>query len=486
MRRDDRLRGLAQLAVIVGGPRIRCSGVPDHVLSALPLGASQVGDSSTTSAVDSALLVADSADDARVLLEALPNSVVATWLLWRSGPEATIRRADAMDGFTAAARFGVVGDIDSPTHLVDLDRAEGRRWFADSVRPAWGPRGRVARQVGRLPRLAGWGFEGRALLLTRSPARRWPLAPDGGARTPAVIALGGGSTAGRSVSTFTDERGTPLRHVKVDPVTDGAASELLHESDALEVVGRLDALRGTVPRTLGREEGPGWQAFAQSHLPGVMLDRRWETRHRRSWDDDVGDVIAWLSRSATASAEVAVTAMPSVPGLSGALEGLPPDLRDAVERGDRLAAAAPRLVHGDLWPANVVRGPQGIGVLDWESATRGHPLTDALSFVATATRHRLQNSETLADACRVALCGPRAPQTERWVRQVLASVGMSDLPRSRADDLVASQLLQVAVQPSPGGEADGKRRRDWTDCLLTFWRGCGRTDGQGPSSVRAR
>ncbi|MFF3572628.1 phosphotransferase family protein [Nocardia jiangxiensis] len=65
------------------------------------------------------------------------------------------------------------------------------------------------------------------------------------------------------------------------------------------------------------------------------------------------------------------------------------DLPDLVDLGERLAAALPfgraaALVHGDYRLDNVVVDPQNarvVGVLDWEMATLGDPLTDLASMV---------------------------------------------------------------------------------------------------------
>jgi len=337
-------------------------------------------------------------------------------------------------------------------------------------------RSRVARTAGKLPVVAPWGFGGQALLMTgRTSPRAWPLAPEDGHGIPATIALGGGTTAGRSVLTYTDGQGRPVRHVKVEPCDVGmSVLRPMSEDRALEVVGRLAPLRGSVPTLLGKVQEADWRAFAQSHLPGVVLERRWEARHRtRDWEHDVSHVVDWLCRMSSASAGLSDAAIPKERRTADLPSGLPPELRAAISRGHCLARTTSRMVHGDLWPANVVRGPSTIGVLDWESAALGHPLMDALSFLVTATRHRFRGRATLAEACRAALTGEFAGMSERWLRQVLTSVGMPDACRSGLQDLVLSQLVELALRPAPAGGADAERMQDWMACVYATWDGWG-------------
>ncbi len=53
-------------------------------------------------------------------------------------------------------------------------------------------------------------------------------------------------------------------------------------------------------------------------------------------------------------------------------------LRQKLSRlGDTGHKGAPALLHGDFWPGNLLwRGPDLVGVLDWEDAAVGDPLSD--------------------------------------------------------------------------------------------------------------
>lgn len=469
--RHDRLSGLAQLALIAGGPRILCRGVPDTVVAAL---AERDVDVCTRAdaeraPVDSAVLVATSsraAADTLATANLSPTAVI--WLLFPTGSTSRAQQAARSAGLHVLGRFGVLNEATSPTHLVRTDLPEARSWFADSIRASWSTPGRVARRLGRTPLVAPWGFTTQALLLAgRQVPPGWPLPADGRCAVPVAVGLGGGPTAGRSVLTYGDAQGRPVRHVKLEPT--GPVPARPRESQVLTLLGEVDTLAGSVPSHLGDECGPGWAAFAQSHLAGTTLDRRWERNGARHWERDVTEVLDWLARFAGMSGSLAESRLAATDPIHPPT-GLPEDLRAAIARGARLASSARRLVHGDLWPGNVVRGPSGIGVLDWESASAGHPLTDTLTFLLTATRCRLPAGSTIADAGVAALADHRsAAGTGAALRRVLAAVGQADLPPSELDDLVVCQLHEVARRPAPGGLAEANRCEMWLDCLRAVW-----------------
>lgn len=147
-----------------------------------------------------------------------------------------------------------------------------------------------------------------------------------------------------------------------------------------------------------------------------------------------------------------------VPELLGWLPGAPS--YDTLR--DRLRAAPPRLpdapvvlLHGDLWPGNVLwRDGRIAAVLDWEDAALGHPEVD----LATARLElRWARDAAAADAFTAAYAARRgAPDSERltaWTLYVCAAVlefmGRWGLPaaqearqRALAEDLLARTAAQ--------------------------------------------
>ncbi len=473
MNRTDRLLGLARLVTITAGRRLLCAGVPGHVLDALVRSGVDVRSaaegaahaSASRAPVDGALLVAGTPGEAGELLQSLDKAPgVVAWLLWPTGRSADVRAAVARSNLQVIGRFGVADDASSPTHLVRTDLTGARRWYAASARPAWGPRSRVARRVGSLPLVAPWGFGHQALLLAGPLARpQWPLAPESGPTVPTVVSLGGGPSAGRSVLCYGDARGRPLRHVKVDG--DDREASIAAEESALRLVASLDGLRGTAPESLGSVQGPGWSAFGQTHLAGTPMDRRWERGGPRRWESDLTAVFSWLQRLAVATAEVNTLPAGDLGAARLAMAGsLPERLAEPVSRGMRLGARSPRLVHGDLWPANVLRDRHGPAVLDWEAAGVGHPLLDAIHFAVTA-HQTLSPGMTVAEAGVHALTGSR-PALAR-ARGILRRLGQSGLTPAELDDLALAQLVEIAGRPGPGGGApDEARRRAWLECAV--------------------
>jgi len=70
---------------------------------------------------------------------------------------------------------------------------------------------------------------------------------------------------------------------------------------------------------------------------------------------------------------------------------------------DRLAAAPPTVIHGELFPANVLIDGERVCVLDWETTARGPALLDLAALTAGAWE---EPDEPLAEAYRRALPDP--------------------------------------------------------------------------------
>ncbi|MFC7621702.1 phosphotransferase [Microlunatus sp. GCM10028923] len=314
-------------------------------------------------------------------------------------------------GWDLVARYGVFGPVSEPQWLVRLDLPGARAWFADSVRPAWGLPGRVARRLGRWPAAARWAFHGTAALLVPEdgPRDRWagPAGLTGPAGPPIALATGTGATSGRLVISYGDPTGRPARHVKLGPV--GQARPLRSER---EVLVRLAGTPG-VPAAAGTASNEVWYASGQDHLPGVSLQRHWSGGVDR------------------------------IPGIAAVLDWL-------------ATTTAPRgLVHGDLWPANVLLGPAGIGVVDWEAAGPGDPLLDAVFFLVTA--------DPAADADPVAATvrALTAPAAGAGLGRLLAATGRPGLAGAELRTELLAALTTIAARSGPGGRPDPDRRSRW-------------------------
>lgn len=418
--RPDRLAGLGVWLAGLAGARLAVVGVGEPALATLAaMGVDTVLEGG---AADAGLLVLGRPGDLDAVLShgvSIDGPVLA---LWPTGPTSLeSRRTPA--GWTVVARYAVTPAVGMPTHLVRLDQPEGRRWFAADVRPAWGAAGRAARRIGGWPLLGRLGFQGEGVLLvpaagpTSYPAGQPETAALAGWRdtAPVVLSLGGGSTGGRVVLSYGDVEGRVRRHVKVDPLVRSAGSRA--EWEALGRLADPDPAPG-VPVQLASATTTTWYAAAQGHLPGPSLERHWSGRGAADRDADIDAVLAWMA-----------------------------------------AVTAPRgLVHGDLWPANVVRGPGGIGVFDWEGAGVGGPLADAVQFLITATRGA---EVDLPAAAVTALTDPRL---ERRLGGVLASAGLP-VPDSAGLRLaVLEALIEIAERPAPGGIPDPARRAAWLAC----------------------
>lgn len=396
------------------------------------------------------------------------------WVLW-SGHSAPVRQRAAALGLDIVAAYATLPDSLSPTHLVRTDQAVGRRWFADCVRPTWGWRSRLARTVGRYPLAAPHTFRGRALLLagSRRTVDGWPLSEPG--RLPAVITLGGGPTAGRCLLTFANATSI-VQHVKIDPAS--RPTRLTIESRALRALAGLGAVASSVPKVLASGHGDGWVALAQSHAAGASLEHRWSTRASRPLhESDLQRVLTWNADLVEAQlAQSRFISRLDLPGpvhaSTSSLTGFPDALVQRIASGLRLAATARQcLVHGDLWPANVLLDGAALSVVDWESARIDHPLSDALTFLVTATQ-AAHGQASLAEAAITALANidSRRNPTIAPVRRLIHTT-TGDLDRNEVADLLLAQLFLIMESPAPGHGTDPSRRRNWAEALAAVGSG---------------
>jgi hypothetical protein len=231
-----------------------------------------------------------------------------------------------------------------------------------------------------------------------------------------------------------------------DPSREPRAYELL-EGAGLGTPRRYAALAGS------------WRAWL--FLEAVQGTRLDEIGALETWQE----VARWLARAHTTLA-----------GRSRGLAWPPPwrkpDLDAAIARvqgprGRRIAALAtplavawaraatspPAVIHGELYPANVLVAGERVCVLDWETIARGPALLDLAAL--TAGRWD-EPGEPLAEAYRTALPDPPAPdalRAELDACRLLVATGWLAAPadwtppRAQARDwLVDAELIAGRMQ----------------------------------------
>lgn len=128
---------------------------------------------------------------------------------------------------------------------------------------------------------------------------------------------------------------------------------------------------GLAPRLCG--SGEGWLAYA--HVEGQI------------WRGEPAAVARLLFRLHQHSGE-GFRSLPSgaaalrAQGLAMSAEcraSLPPP-----EVGDCPGAAQPRLLHGDAVAGNIIEGPSGLTLIDWQCPARGDPCEDIATFLSPA------------------------------------------------------------------------------------------------------
>lgn len=144
-------------------------------------------------------------------------------------------------------------------------------------------------------------------------------------------------------------------------------NDLAAEALCLQHYGPL----GLAPRLIAR--GADW--IVQAFVPGG------------TWQADVGAVAALLARLHRTDAPGGLR---SVPGGTAALAaqtrilladaGLPQDLPSCPE----VAPPQPCPLHGDAVPGNIVTGPQGLVLVDWQCPAFGDPAEDLAIFLSPA------------------------------------------------------------------------------------------------------
>ncbi|MEV6927769.1 phosphotransferase [Dactylosporangium sp. NPDC051485] len=191
------------------------------------------------------------------------------------------------------------------------------------------------------------------------------------------------------------------------------------------VTSRLPAA-APVPRLLGAYDDGTWVALLFEHVTGALPAQPWRPA-------DLGLVLATATGLATTLTPSPVpraeTARPRLGGWSD-LTGAPGLARVspwAAEHLDELVAleaaaaetlAGDTLLHGDLYPFNVLLdpdrpGPGGVHVVDWPHAWVGAAHADVLTLMANAVLSGLDPEPCAGPTRSRRTCRPR-PSTRSW------------------------------------------------------------------------
>jgi hypothetical protein len=307
-------------------------------------------------------------------------------------------------GLDARLAVAHLPDFRISRYLVPLDRELASMAFAEVV-PVWPRRRRLLSGVLKVPgapRLLGRVLPSVAVIVHREAARplfEWlvgltdhdhglGVVVSGPPPECKLVVLTGGGGSGQ----------TPL----VAKLEDGLSTRLDREASILQEVAPSARMTGVeVPKPLGVRRLSGRSVLLESRLPGQVAAALLASR-ADAFSSVVGSVADWLEawhRSTAVlrkleSAELRRYVLEPVESLADELRHGGDYVGWLSERAREVAEVPFPLVtaHNDLTMFNVLVGPDGLGVVDWESAAVDRlPLTDllyaAVDAAAAAARY---------------------------------------------------------------------------------------------------
>ena len=287
-------------------------------------------------------------------------------------------------GFTVRSRHWPVPDATHPRRYLPLDHPGALRWYVRNLLIASGPAGVAA---AALPLLARWW---PGLLRTIVPTVVVVAARHGvGAAGEAALVLTSGNDRGsRTVRCWFGPGDRRPRRVDKVPTDPSGNDTIAREQEALRAVAEaLPAhLSGSVPAAGGTRSLGRLLAGTESVLDGSPIAVSSAGADLDGPEDDLAAAAGWLSELAAATASTRVWTEgcfsewiedPARRGPTAAAGTLVAVLRPASEALTGMPIPT-CWAHGDFGPWNVVRGPDGIGVADWEAATLSGPGLPAL------------------------------------------------------------------------------------------------------------
>ncbi|MEU6715502.1 phosphotransferase [Nonomuraea sp. NPDC046802] len=210
-----------------------------------------------------------------------------------------------------------------------------------------------------------------------------------GQRVVAAVSQPGGFSEGLAVrARLSDGSGVFVKaaHVLTAP------AEASHHRQEIAISQRLP-IDAPVPRLLHVHDDGEWVALVFEEIPGNLPAQPWQR-------DDLDRVLAAISDLVNALTPAPIDAsLPALPRLGGwadltqpvvrerlrALSGWAADHLDdlvALESGADVAGST--LLHGDLYPFNLLLTPDRVVVIDWPHAWIGAPFCDLVTLLSSA------------------------------------------------------------------------------------------------------
>ncbi len=148
-----------------------------------------------------------------------------------------------------------------------------------------------------------------------------------------------------------------------------------------------------IPSLLHFEESEAETCLIQSGVGG--FPSQFETEGRSELPGEAFQALEWLERFQTtvrAPEKLTLKAMldrllqqlQSPHFQNAAVDGLV----EVLKQDQPSAGFTPCATHGDFWRGNVLFGPSGIGVIDWDELRSSFPLEDVLTFVLSCVPSR--------------------------------------------------------------------------------------------------
>lgn len=177
--------------------------------------------------------------------------------------------------------------------------------------------------------------------------------------------------------------------IKAAHVTTPAAS---HHRREIAISRRLPA-DAPVPRLLYAHDDGEWVALAFEEIPGSLPSQPWR---REQLDRVLAAIPALVTALTPAPVDGSQLAPPRLGGWSdlaapparGRLRALSgwaaSHLDDLMALEARAQLAGPTLLHGDLYPFNLLLTPDRVVVIDWPHAWIGAPFCDVVTLLSSA------------------------------------------------------------------------------------------------------
>ncbi|HSF42576.1 MAG TPA: phosphotransferase [Thermoanaerobaculia bacterium] len=340
-------------------------------------------------------------------------------------------------GLRLTGVYAVEPGFDRHAAYIPLDPPAALRWYAETLQPAWSLGKRLRRQGMRA--LSRWGRALSPHLAVTAVAGPVKEAPDSslllshGLERAILLPFAPGETMPRAVLKVP-------REPRWNEKTEAEQSLLVH------LHGRLDpVVRSALPEPLGLHRIGGLVVGMESYAAGRPLVLSFRSPAR-----DLFDAADWLAafhrQTEVRTAELDGTPFPIV------------------------------LQHRDFTPWNVLRGPSGLRVIDWEGAQPGPALADLLHFAThwSELAHRATDEASRLSVFREVWIARRGGEPGEAVRRAVASYcGRLRLDRRSVPLLLVDTWEELAARRGGPEAAYAAVLAEGADRLFGGWRESG-------------